>query len=239
MVIAVAVVCWAPGVADAQKRAKAGAGKQKAAHGRIVGTVSYRGTPPQRETLDRKTDPVCAQVVKLSERVVVVDGKVRDVHVRIRAGSAGRHAPPQTPVSVNQLECMYTPRVVGLVEGQSLVVKNSDATYHNVRGTKDEHTKWNLGQPAHAPDLVREELGKAGETVTLRCDVHPWMRAYVAITDHPYFDVTADDGAFAIAEVPEGRYTLEAWHPELGLSSTEVVVKAGADSKIEFVYPSK
>jgi hypothetical protein len=99
------------------------------------------------------------------------------------------------------------------------------------------HTEWNLGQPAQAPAIVRESLGKAGEVVTLRCDVHPWMRAYAVVTDHPYFDVTGEDGAFTLKKVPPGRYTVEAWHPKLGLKSTTVTVRKGQTAALDIVFP--
>jgi hypothetical protein len=95
---------------------------------------------------------------------------------------------------------------------------------------------WNLSHPAQAPALIRDNLGKAGDVVSLHCDVHPWMRAYAVITDHPYFAVTGSDGSFTIADVPPGTYTLEAWHPELGLRATEVTVRPGAEAKATFRY---
>lgn len=215
----------------------AGTAVAGAGSGTISGTVTYKGKPPARQALDRGTDPVCASKPTLSEKIVVTGGKLRDVHVGIAAGAAGKHAAPGAPVMVDQLECMYRPRVVGVMQGQKLAVRNSDPTYHNVRGTKHEHTEWNLGQPASAPDIVREALGKPGEVVTLRCDIHPWMRAYAVITDHPFFDVTGDDGAFTVKNVPPGRYTLEAWHPELGRKKVEVVVEAGKTAQASFAFP--
>ena len=49
-----------------------------------------------------------------------------------------------------------------------------------------------------------------------KCDVHPWMTGYVAVTDHPFFAVTGDDGSFTIPNVPAGTYTIEAWHERFG-----------------------
>ena len=193
----------------------------------ISGVVLLVGDAPVRKPLDRESDPVCARIPRLDESVVVTDGKLRDVHVRLRVGTAGKHAAPSTPAVIQQSECMYTPRVIGIVEGQSVAIENGDPTYHNVRGTKGKRTAWNLGQPARAPAIVRKNPGKAGEVVSLHCDIHRWMQAYIVVTDHPYFAVTGDDGRFTITGVLAGTYTLEAWHPELGLRQAQVTIKAG------------
>ena len=204
--------------------------------GGVAGTVSFTGAPPARTMLDRSTDMVCKKDAMLAEDVVVTGGKLRDVHVRIRSGQAGTHKAPATPVVVDQTRCMYRPRVVGAVAGQKLVVRNSDPTFHNVRGTRDQATDFNLAHPAHHDDIVRDITAKAGEVLTLRCDVHPWMRGFVAVTDHPFFAVTGADGAFTIAGLPAGKYTLEAWHPVLGLQSTAIKVVAGKTARADFVF---
>ncbi|WP_428263150.1 carboxypeptidase regulatory-like domain-containing protein [Haliangium sp.] len=231
-----ALLVASPAEADAPGRSKP-TGKPATTSTTVTGVVRYQGQPPARTAIDRGTDPACTATEVLSEKVVVTAGTLRDVHVRLAVGGAGTHAAPTEPVVIDQQACMYRPRVVGLVAGQKLVVRNSDPTYHNVRGTKHEHTEWNLGQPAQAPAITREDVGKPGEVITLRCDIHPWMRAYAVVTDHPYFAITGDDGAFALRDVPPGRYTLEAWHPELGIERTEITVAAGKPTQVEFTFP--
>ncbi|HVK78475.1 MAG TPA: DUF2012 domain-containing protein [Kofleriaceae bacterium] len=204
--------------------------------GTIAGAVSWKGAPPPRPELDRSTDPVCAKIKRLGEDVVVEAGKLRDVHVRLANGSAGTHAAPATPVVVVQSECMYGPRVVGLVAGQALEIRNADATFHNVRGNLGTKILWNLGQAAQQPAITRKDLGAAGDVVSLHCDVHPWMAGWAVITDHPYFAVTGADGAFVLKDVPVGTYTLEAWHPTLGLKTAKVKVTRGKTAKATFTF---
>jgi len=198
--------------------------------GTIRGTVLFEGAPPARAKLKRDTDPVCARIDKLAEDVVVTDGKLRDVHVHVKNGSVPAAPAPAEPVVVSQRECMYTPRVVGVIAGQKLVVRNGDPTYHNVRGILGKRTLFNLSQPPAAPELVRENVGKAGEIVELHCDVHPWMVSYAYVTDHPYFAVSGEDGTFKIEGVPPGTYEVEAWHPTLGVRMAKVTV-GGAETK--------
>ncbi len=212
-----------------------GAAQPKAA-GTIAGTVSWKGAAPARAPLDRKTDPVCAKTARLNEDIVVTDGKLRDVHVRLKLGSAGTHAAPGTAAVMAQTECMYSPRVLGVVAGQKVEILNGDPTFHNVRGNLGTKILFNLPHMAGGAPLSRGDLGKAGDVVAMRCDVHPWMAAWIVIRDHSYFAVTGDDGAFTLANVPPGSYTLEAWHPTLGLKTAKVKVKKGKTAKASFSF---
>jgi len=78
----------------------------------------------------------------------------------------------------------------------------------------------------------------ADSVVELKCGVHGWMHAYVAVQDHPFFAVTRADGTFEIKNLPKGTYTLEAWHPTLGLKSMKVEIGKGkrADITARFSY---
>jgi hypothetical protein len=210
------VVLLAPGVAFADK-----------ATGGIKGTVIFVGEAPDRPKLKRDTDPYCKKIDKLSDDVVITNGKLKDVLVRIRSAPLGTYAAPASAVVIDQRECMYTPRVVGMMAGQKLAVRNSDGTFHNVRGTLAGKLLWNKPMPAKDPDLALE-TGKAGDVVEVQCDVHPWMHAYAVVMDHPFFAVTGEDGAFEIKNLPPGSYTLEAWHPTLGKQSLDLKIGSGA-----------
>lgn len=203
-----------------------------AATGSIKGTVIFEGEAPDRKPLVRDTDPYCHRTPKLSEDVVVAKGKVRDVLVRIKNGTGGKHATPAQPVVLDQQECMYRPRVVGLIAGQKLVARNSDGTFHNVHGTLNGKLLWNKPQAAQAPELSLDTGARPGDVVEVVCDVHPWMRAYAVVHDHPYFAVTGDDGAFEIRGLAPGTYTLEAWHPKLGEKSMSVKIGTGPKGSV-------
>jgi len=199
--------------------------------GSIKGTVLFEGEPPERAKLVRDSDPYCNKTEKLSEDIVVTKGKLKDVLVRIKVGSAGKHPAPSAPALIDQHECMYSPRVLGVMTGQKLAIRNSDGTFHNVHGTVNGKFLWNKPQAEKSPDLAID-LPAAGEVVDVVCDVHPWMHAYAVIMDHPFFAVTGADGAFEIKGLPPGDYTLEAWHPKLGLKTMAVKIGNGPKAAI-------
>jgi plastocyanin len=204
--------------------------------GTIRGVVRYLGTPPPRPAVDRTSDPVCGRTSATREDVVVTGGKLRDVHVALPNGAGGKRAAPSRPIVIEQTACDYRPRVVGAIAGQSIVVKNGDATMHNVHAYAGEATAFNRSQPKGSRP-IEHTADAAGQVLTLKCDVHPWMRAFVPITDHPYFAVTGDDGAFVLADVPPGTYAIRAYHPTLGTKTKSVTVTAGATVVVDVVYP--
>ena len=192
--------------------------------GSIKGTVLFEGEAPEQPKLKRDVDPKCSQD-RHDEAIVVTKGKLRDVVVRIKNGTTGKHDAPATPVVIDQQDCMYAPRVVGLVAGQKLAVKNSDNTFHNVHGTLSGKDMFNKPMSPKAADLSLDpSTAKPDDVVNLQCDVHAWMKSYVVVNDSPYFAVTAADGTFEIKDLPVGDYTLEAWHPKLGLKTLKVSI---------------
>jgi hypothetical protein len=206
--------------------------------GSVKGTVLYEGEPPVQETLKRDSDPKCSKG-KTDEAVVVSKGKLRDVVVRIKNGTAGKHAAPAATVLIDQKDCMYTPRVVGIVGGQKLLVRNSDNTFHNVWGQVSGKDAFNKPQAPKAADLTLDpSAAKADDVVELKCGVHGWMHGYVVVQDHPFFAVTTSDGKFEIKGLPQGKYTLEAWHPTLGTKSMQIEIGKNkrADVTARFSY---
>jgi hypothetical protein len=211
-------------------------GKRRGSAPVIRGVVRFAGTPPAPRPAAAVTDPVCARTAPVDESVVVTDGKLRDVLVRVRPRGKG-HIPGglggrPAPVVIDQTGCMYRPRVVAVRPGQPLSVRNADGTMHNVHAFREGETEFNLAQPKGAPPIERKlEPSSAGQAaaqpdvVELRCDVHPWMRAYAVLVDGPGFAVTGADGTFEIGPLLPGKYRVEAWHATLGTRSMDVVVR--------------
>ena len=206
--------------------------------GTIEGTVSFSGTPPKPQKLNRKSDPVCAKKDFNDESILLSkSGKeLQNVLVRVKSTPAGKA--PTEDVLVGQKDCMYRPRVQGAVEGQKIKVQNDDPTLHNVHTYEGTKTLFNQAQPPGSA-AIEKPLPKTEDVVKLKCDVHPWMAAFVVVNKNPYFAVTKEDGTFQIKDVPAGTYTVEAWHEKLGTKTQQVTVTEGKPAQAKFDFSDK
>jgi hypothetical protein len=203
--------------------------------GTVRGVVTFTGEVPAPAELAPSADPACEGMPLKDQALLVKDGKLRNVLVRVRGPVPGAAPAVDTPAVVDQQKCSYQPRVQGAVAGQPLQIRNSDGTMHNVRGILGTKALFNVAQPPSAPPVTKPMPADV-ELLQLKCDVHPWMRAYVAVSPHLYFAVTGEDGAFVLEGVPAGTYTLEAWHETLGTKTADVTVKEGTPAEVSFAF---
>jgi plastocyanin len=204
----------------------------------IKGVVSFSGKAPEMKVpAKRKDADVCKSKEVKYNAVLVKDGKLKDVLVRISAGGVpGDWKAPEKHAEIDQVDCMYTPRIQGVVAGQQIDIKNGDQTLHNVHAYKGTESLFNQAQPKGAPPISKESPDEAA-VMKLSCDVHPWMRGFVVVTDHPYFAVSGEDGSFKIEKVPAGKYTIEAWHTQFGMLKQESIeVKDGGEASANFEF---
>ncbi|MFP2933908.1 carboxypeptidase regulatory-like domain-containing protein, partial [Pyxidicoccus sp. 3LG] len=185
--------------------------------------------------LPASNDPACEGMSTKDASVLVKDGKLANVLVRIRGSVPGAVATPTAPVTVDQSKCTYLPRVQGAVAGQPVVFKNSDGTLHNVRGVVGKKAAFNIAQPPSGAPVMKP-IPPDAEVLKLKCDVHPWMTAYVVTNPNPFFATTGEDGAFTLQGLPAGTYTVEAWHETLGTKTAEVSVKDDAPAEASFTF---
>ena len=212
-----------------------------AGHAVIEGTVKLNGTPPAMALTRRDADPFCAKTPMKEEEVVVgPGGGLANVVVRVTDGATGHYDPPATPATLDQSACMYRPRVQAIVAGQMISIRNSDQTLHSVGASKSS-SGWPLFNMAEIPGMppISRKVGDAGDILTFKCQVHPWMTGYVVVNANPVFSVTGSDGHFKIADLPPGRYTLTAWQERYGAKATQVTVAADKPAEVSFAYDAK
>ena len=77
---------------------------------------------------------------------------------------------------------------------------------------------------------------RAEVMIPVKCNIHPWMKAYVGVISHPYFAVTGDDGSFELKDLPPGDYTIQVWHEKYGTQEQQVTVAPQESQEIEFSF---
>lgn len=196
----------------------------------VSGRVTLVGVPPANEKVTMGTDPFCAGrhpgETELPAYAVGADGALANVLLRVTEGVSGSYPAPSEAKTLDQKGCAYSPRLLALMVGQPLDIVSSDATLHNVHAAAKANKPFNLGMPAPGTRYTRTFA--APEIVPFRCDVHPWMRAWVAVVPHPFFAATGADGRYEIRGLPAGTYTVEAWHEKLPAQTFTVTVADGA-----------
>ena len=208
----------------------------------VQGIVTFEGTPPARKKIQMAADPVCQQQYAesvYSEEVIVNDnGTLRNVFVYAKEGVSGSYPTPSEPVVLDQAGCLYTPHVTGIYVNQALQIVNSDETLHNINAKASVNRPFNIAQPIKGMKMSKK-FSKPEVMVRFKCNVHPWMSAYVGVLAHPFFSVSGEDGAFAISGLPDGTYLMEAWHERYGTQTQSITVTDGQAPPIEFAFSAE
>jgi plastocyanin len=178
---------------------------------------------------------------------VVADGKLANAFVYIKDGTTAdgkkitaiTFPVPTEAAALDQNGCQYKPHVMGLMANQKIRITNSDPTQHNVHPTPKVNPEWNQTQANGAPP-IEKTFARPEVLIPVKCNQHPWMKAYVGVLRHPLFAVSGADGSFSIAKVPPGKYTVAAWHEKGGPNGTEktmeVTVPANGSGKADFSF---
>ncbi|NQZ97595.1 MAG: hypothetical protein HRU01_13880 [Myxococcales bacterium] len=210
----------------------------------IAGSVNFSGTAPRARPIDMAgADQKCAEIhggkrVKPDTVVVNDNGTLRNVFVWVKTGVEGWSFPmPEGDALLDQDGCLYEPHVQGMRTGQSLSIATSDPTAHNVHGYAKANRPFNRSQPAGAANVsIRMRRGESTPPMKVKCDIHPWMNAYVAVVDHPYFAVTGVDGSFELANLPPGTYTIATWHEKYDVIEQTITVGDQEARTLDFDY---
>ncbi len=209
--------------------------------GTVTGTITFSDPPPTMKQIDTSADPACAAMhgsdPLVNEALVLGEGQTMgNILVRIVSGLPDKDFPvPTEPVVMTQEGCHFTPRVAAVMKGQTLRVLNPDGIMHNVNGVPRENRPFNRAMPKNITELD-VAFDKTEDAFMLRCDIHPWMRGYVAVVDHPFFVVTKKDGVYKIEDLPAGEYEIQVWHEKLKEQTQKITVPADGEVKLDFSY---
>lgn len=208
--------------------------------GTVTGTVTLTGTPPVMLPIANINDAKChaehGDEPLTSDRVLCgPEGGLKNVFISITNPPAGEHPVPEAPAILDQVGCMYTPHVSGVQVGQTLEIHNSDPTMHNVHRIARANGGSNRMQLAGMKPLS-QIFTKAEERMRFKCDVHPWMNAFVFVSEHPFFSVTDENGGFTIVGLPAGNYDVKAWHELYKELTGTVTVDAQGSGVVNFTY---
>lgn len=212
---------------------------QDAGYGSIAGVVRFEGTVPQEEPTVITEFAECEHHGSMeiaSEAYMVQGDRVANVLVYVFRGLPKNFETPvpQEPVKIDQIGCRYVPHFVAARVGQPVRFTNSDPGTHNIRSLAIKRNAeinflFNEGGE-QVISFTRPEI------VKLVCDVHPWMRGYIGVFDHPFYSVTNADGQFRLDGVPAGDYKVRAYHEKWGTLNGEVAVTAGGAAELDFKF---
>jgi hypothetical protein len=208
--------------------------------GTITGRVTLTGKAPANPVIRMGADPLCAALARRTgalplQQLVIADssGGVANTFVSLQ-GTFADTPVPRDPITIAQRTCIYEPRVVAGRVGQTLRIVNQDETLHNLHSLSTGNA-FNVTQPKWGM-VFSYTLKNPDVMLRLTCDVHSWMRGYVAVVAHPYFAVSGRDGTFTIANVPPGRYSIKTWHERFGEQTRTVTVASGRAATLDVRY---
>ena len=204
----------------------------------IRGVVKINGKVPKLPPLQiTKYKEFCKDVP--NETLVVGPGQgVRYAVVTLEGVTKGKAVEKENTHELDNVKCHFIPHVQAASVGQFLLFKNSDPILHTAHAffTSEQQPQFNVG--LFPGRVSRKPLITTG-VAKIQCEVHPWMTAYIVVTDHPYHAVTDSYGEYLINDIPAGNYRLKVWHESLATEEKPVEAKAGATIKMDFALRSK
>lgn len=209
--------------------------------GTVTGKIVFEGKAPAMRPLPVESDPHCVKLrgdkPLLTEHLILGEGQtMANVLVRVVSNLPSKEHPvPEEPVLLSQVGCQYTPHVLVVRKGQNIKFQNPDGINHNVHLLPEKNKEMNRAM-ANSEAVFLYKAEHAEDVFSIKCDVHSWMKAYCAVLDHPYFDVTSEDGTFSIEGLPPGTYEIEVWHEVLKTQRAEVTISESAGASVDFAY---
>jgi plastocyanin len=202
--------------------------------GDVKGAVVVTGKIPVMEDLKRNSDAFCAKK-QMKDESVIAGKKGELANVLVHVNGLPATPPPSDKVVLSQEDCMYRPRMLGIVDGQKLEIHNGDPVLHNVHTYENARTLFNVAQVPGTPDMEKT-FTQNGVMLKFKCDIHQWMTGFIWVQNNSAFAVSDKDGKFEIKDVPVGTWDVEAWHERFGTKKGKVTVAKGKPAEVKFEF---
>jgi plastocyanin len=200
--------------------------------GTLSGAVKYKGTPPAAEKFEvTKDTSACGTEKDKPDLVVGPGGGIANVVVVVKAAKGKALTVPAEPIPFDQKGCEYTPHVLAFPAGSTIEVLNPDGVLHNVHAMGSANPEKNVAMPKFKKKIAWK-VDNPEWPIAVKCDAHPWMKAYWISMEHPYYAVTDASGAFSVADLPAGDYEVEVWHETLGKTTQNVTITSGGTTTV-------
>jgi plastocyanin len=186
------------------------------------------GDAPPPEKIDGSRDPFCAELEIVSDAMVIgAGGEIKNLALYLDARRTDADL-PEIPVEeksfkLDNKNCMFEPHVIAARPGQSILVTNSDETGHNANFNFFNNDAVNFLIPAGGEKELELKADEPAP-IPVECNIHPWMKAFVIVTEHPFVGVSDEAGEITIENLPVGEVTFKVWHENAKRSIDEATV---------------
>jgi len=200
----------------------------------VEGRVQLLGAPPPPKRIQVAQDVDVCGTTREVYPVRVENGGVDDAVVWIDDIQRGK-AFSFPPAQIDQKNCTYLPHVV-LMQVGDVSITSQDPIPHSVHTHAQHHRDYNESMSSLQSDISLTFLQP--DVISVRCDLHGWMQAYVVVAKNPYYAISENGGKYKLDGVPMGHYRLKVWSESLGASEQEIIVEAGKPTRADFILKS-
>ena len=211
--------------------------------GTIMGSVSVSDidTELRDETFFvYRNQEYCGETVPAETYIVSANGRLRNSVVMIDEITRGKPWDPRGDFVITNDKCLFVPHVLVAPKGGTMKLKNDDPMLHNFHykkvGPRFDRNLANIPLPRKGLELEKKNILRKSGLLSLKCNAHYYMQAWVWVVEHPYAAVTSADGTFTLDRVPPGNYKLRVWHESLGETVVDVTVEAGKTASVHVTF---
>ena len=208
--------------------------------GSIKGTIKVSGKQDETKEVTKDAS-FCGATVPAEKFLVAASGGLKNAIVRIDAIESGKAFEETGDFSISNEKCHFVPHVMVAPKGAMMKVRNDDPLLHNshfylVQADNKKKNVINLALPKQGIEIGKKKILRKPGLLSVLCDAHDFMQAWVWVVENPYAVATSAEGDFVLENVPPGSYKLKVWHESLGEKLVDVTVAAGKTAAANASY---